>query len=199
MPRPSRIVIPEVPHHVTQRGNLQMPVFFTDADRRHYLDILQFQCSKHDVKIIGYCLMTNHVHLILIPPAENSLASIMGRTQGRYSNYINSTRQNHGHLWQERYYSFPLGESHLIHTLLYVDRNPVRAGMVQFAKDYHWSSAGAHLSCKDLSGLIYMEYWQKLAKDVDWNNLILVEEQKDTLELIRDHSKTGKPLGNVSM
>jgi putative transposase len=174
-----------------------MPVFFTDTDRLQSLDILNYQCKKHNVRILGYCLMTNHVHLILIPPEKASLANVMGRTQGRYSNYINNTRQNRGHLWQERFYSFPLGESHLIHTLLYVDRNPVRAGLVKLAKDYEWSSASAHLSCKDLSELIDMEHWEQIAKAVDYVNLIMAEEQKETIELIRNHSRTGKPLGNV--
>jgi len=88
MPRAARIVAPGVPHHVTQRGNNRQPVFFVDDDRRMYLKILAQQAARHAVKVLGYCLMDNHVHLIVVPERADSLARAIGRTHWLYSQYI---------------------------------------------------------------------------------------------------------------
>jgi putative transposase len=82
LPRTARIIVPHVPHHVTQRGNNRQDVFFTDDDRRSYLDTLANKCGEAGVKVLGYCLMTNHVHLMLVPADEAALAT---RSGGRIS------------------------------------------------------------------------------------------------------------------
>ena len=103
MARAARIVIPKVPHHVTQRGNNRQDVFFTDDDRRLYLDLLRDHCATAGVRILGYCLMNNHVHLVLVPPAEDRLAAAVGRTHYRYTQAINRLHGRSGHLWQGRF------------------------------------------------------------------------------------------------
>jgi putative transposase len=108
MPRSARIVIPDVPHHVTQRGNNGQDVFFTDDDRRTYLATLRDRCEAADVRVLGYCLMTNHVHLIVVPSHEDGLAEAIGRTHFVHTQYVNRLHGRSGHLWQGRFYSCPL-------------------------------------------------------------------------------------------
>jgi putative transposase len=114
MPRIARIVIPGCPHHVVQRGNNRQDVFFGDDDRRRYLSILREQAQRHALNIFGYCLMTNHVHLIVIPSTEKSMPQAIGRTHWIYAQYLNRRHGRSGHLWQNRFYSCVLEENHLL-------------------------------------------------------------------------------------
>jgi putative transposase len=195
MPRAARIIIPGSPHHVTQKGIFENPVFFTDNDRSYYLENLKFQCEKHRVKVLSYFLMTNHVHFVMIPSTEDGMSHVMRRIQAKYSLFINNLRNTHGHLWQDRFFSCPMSESHFVSVIKYVDRNPVRAGMVKYAGDYPWSSARAHESMFDPFRLIDMDYWQNLVTGMDWKSILLIENEKNILDEIREHTRMGKPLG----
>jgi putative transposase len=119
MPRTARIAIPEVPHHITQRGNNRQDVFFVDDDRRVYLSILKEQSEKYGLEILGWCLMTNHIHLIARPSTPESLAKAVGRTHFLYTQNINYLHRRSGHLWQNRFYSCPLGREHFWQALRY--------------------------------------------------------------------------------
>jgi putative transposase len=131
MPRAARIVVPGVAHHVTQRGNNRQDVFFTDDDRRFYLKPLREQAERFVLAVTGYCLMTNHVHLIVTPGEQQSLARAVGTMHLIYSQYVNRLHGRSGHLWQNRFYSCPLDGEHEVAAVRYAERNPVRAGMVQ--------------------------------------------------------------------
>ena len=146
MARQPRIVVPGCPHHVTQRGNNRQDVFLLDDDRRFYLATLGELCRREKLRLLGYCLMTNHVHLVAIPDSPTSLARGVGGANFRYTLRFNRRYQRSGHLWQNRFYSFALGRDHLLAALAYVDLNPVRAGMERRAADYPFSSAAAHRS-----------------------------------------------------
>jgi len=102
MPRTLRIAVPQVPHHITQRGNNRQDVFFVDDDRRVYLSILKEQSEKYGLEILGWCLMTNHIHLIARPSTTDSLAKAVGRTHFLYTQNINYLHRRSGHLWQNR-------------------------------------------------------------------------------------------------
>ena len=145
MPRTARIVIPEIPHHVTQRGNNRQAVFFVDDDRRAYLGILAEETAAANVAILGFCLMTNHIHLIATPHRANALARAIGRVHFRYAQYINRRHNRSGHLWQNRFFSCPLGQHHFLRAMRYVERNPVRASIATLAWEYPWSSAAVHV------------------------------------------------------
>ena len=106
-------MVPGRPHHITQRGNNRQAVFFVDDDRRAYLRFLKEQSEVHGLRVLGYCLMTNHVHLLALPAGEESLAKAVGRTHFLYSQYINRFHKRSGHLWQNRFYSCVLDETHL--------------------------------------------------------------------------------------
>ena len=104
MPRQARIVIPGIAHHVTQRGNYQSAIFEQDQDYRKYSYWIKEYASEYQVKILAYCLMTNHVHFILIPKTEDGLARLFNTVHMRYAQYINIRRKACGHLWQGRFY-----------------------------------------------------------------------------------------------
>ncbi len=130
---------------MTQRGNNRQDVFFVDDDRRAYLDVLGEQAERFGLRVLGYCLMTNHVHLIVAPEREESLAKAVGRTHWLYTQAVNRLHGRSGHLWQNRFHSCPLDAAHTWAALRYVDRNPVRARLVRRAWRYEWSSAAAHV------------------------------------------------------
>lgn len=151
MPRSSRVVIPGLPHHVVQRGNRRMPVFFDDGDRQEYLRLFRKHSILHGLKVWAYCLMDNHVHFIVVPCSEVSLARAIGRTHWHYTRWINLKQEWRGFLWQGRFQSYPLELRHLYGAVRYVEMNPVAAGIVKRAEEYRWSSAKAHVRrTKDL-------------------------------------------------
>jgi putative transposase len=115
-----------------------------DEDREAYLTWLQAYCEKFEVEILAYCLMTNHVHLVAIPATDDGLQRVLKPLHMRYAQRINRAKGWKGHLWQGRFFSSPLDEAYLWAAVRYVERNPVRAGMVSRAENYRWSSAAAH-------------------------------------------------------
>ena len=141
MPRRSRIVVPGCAHHVTQRGNHRADVFRDDADRFHYIRLLHEHATAHDVWLWTYTLMTNHIHLIVVPQSATALSEAFRNAHSIYGRWFNKKYGLSGHLWQGRFYSCVLSESHLWAAVRYVERNPVRAGIVDRAEDYRWSSA----------------------------------------------------------
>jgi len=144
MPRRPRIVIPNIPHHVTQRGNFQQAVFQDDDDYRTYCRLMNRYSREHNMPVMAFCLMGNHVHFIAVPPTRSTLARVFHAVHTRYARYSNERRQKRGHLWQGRFYSCPMDETHLCRAIRYVERNPVRACLVAHPWDYKWSSAAAH-------------------------------------------------------
>lgn len=136
------MVIPVVAHHVTQRGNYRQDVFFTEADRRVYRALLRESAKRHGLGVSAYCLMTNHVHLVMTPEREESLVKALGRTHLMYAQYIHRLHGRLGHLWQSRFYSCPLDNAHAHNAAAYVELNPVRAKMVKKAWDYVVQWAG---------------------------------------------------------
>lgn len=145
MPRRPRIHLPGVPQHVMQRGVDRQPVFFCDADYLFFLALLDEYAAKRFVLIHSYCLMTNHFHLLVSSPTGEALSSLMQDIGRRYVQYINQTYQRTGGLWQGRYKSSHVqSEVYLLACMRYVELNPVRAGMVQAAGDYRWSSYRAN-------------------------------------------------------
>jgi putative transposase len=149
MPRRVRTVEPGLPHHVTQRGVDRQAVFFTAADRAAYLSLVAENRADAGVSLIAYCLMTNHVHWIVTPEREDSLAVLFRRVHGRYAQYLNARRGRTGHLWQNHYFCCPLERGHLWTAARYVELNPVRAGLIEDAAGYRWSSASAHWNGPD--------------------------------------------------
>ena len=152
MARLARIVIPQVAHHVTQRGNRRLPVFFSDDDRIAYLALLADAAKDSGTACLAWCLMDNHVHLILVPTAEDGLRAMLGEAHRRYTRRINFREGWRGHLFQARFASFPMDDAHLMAAVRYVELNPVAAGLVDRADAWRWSSARSHLAGKRVVG-----------------------------------------------
>jgi putative transposase len=197
MPRAARVVIPGCPHHVVQRGNNRQDVFFVDSDREYYLEVLRDQSCKFGLRVEGYCLMTNHLHIVATPDGADSLAKAVGRTNLYYTRYINRLHGRRGHLWQDRFFSSPLDEEHFWNALIYVERNPVRAKRVRKPWRWPWSSAAAHVSGSDPTGLLDLSAWaQRLPRGSDWREAIGRPQDELIVERLRLWSHRGCPLGS---
>jgi len=197
MSRLARIVVPGVPHHVTQRGNNRQRVFFTDDDRRFYLNLLKENAERFSLAVSAYCLMPNHVHLVVTPAAADSLAKAVGRTDFGYTQYLNRSHRRSGHLWQSRFFSCPLEDSHLWRAIRYVERNPLRAGLVRAASRFEWSSAGAHVGEADETGLLDLEAWRREWKPGRWAEALRDADEKGVAAL-RASTRVGRPFGETS-
>lgn len=195
MPRVARIVVPGIPHHVTQRGNNQQSVFFTDDHRRLYLAFLQQYAEQWGMIVHAYCLMTNHVHLVATPKEPYSLARAVGRTNFRYSQALNKMKKWSGHLWQNRFASCALEDVHFHRAMRYVERNPVRAGLVRAPWRYPWSSAAAHVGGNDETGLLDMAQWRRQWKPQRWKD-VLHDPDDEWRDLLCASTRTGRPLGD---
>src|SRR5271157_5975616 len=149
MARLARVIAPGMPHHVTQRGNRRQQTFFGEEDYQHYLELISRFCRAEQVAIWAYCLMPNHVHLIVVSQSAESLRRAIGEAHRRYTRWINFREGWRGHLWQGRFASFVMDEDHLLTAARYVELNPVRAGLVQAPSRYRWSSAAAYLRGRD--------------------------------------------------
>ncbi len=149
MARLSRLVVPGLAHHVTQRGNGRQATFFEDGDYALYRDLFAEAAARANVEVWGYCLMPNHVHAIVVPSDEDGLRRTFGDLHRRYTGYINARARRTGHLWQGRFGSVATDDAHLAYALRYVSLNPVRARLVERAQDWRWSSVAAHLAGKD--------------------------------------------------
>lgn len=193
MPRIARVVVPGLPHHVTQRGNRRAPIFFQPGDQEIYRGLLAAQTRKAGVEVWAYCLMPNHVHLILTPSDEPGLARAIGETHRRYTNFINGRAGWTGHLFQRRFASVVMDEGHLQAAARYVSLNPVRARLSDRPEDWPWSSAPAHLSGRD-DGLVRVApLLERMGPAREW--LTPDPRDADSIRAIRASETTGRPLG----
>ena len=193
MARLARVVVPGMPHHVTQRGNRRQQTFFRDADYAAYLELMAEWCREEGVELWGYCLMPNHVHLIAVPASETALRRAVGEAHRRYTRRINSREKWRGYLWQGRFASFVMDEPHLLAVARYVELNPVRAKLVENAAEWRWSSARAHLQGQDDS---LVKVAPLLAMVGDWQGLLDDEPPEEQMKEFRGHARTGRPLGD---
>jgi len=198
MPRSSRIVIPDCPHHVTQRGNNRQDVFFVDSDRQKYLEYLLEASKRYNLRIEGYCLMTNHIHLVVTPYYETSLGDAMKRTNQLYAQYVNRMHSRSGHLWQDRFFSCTLDQNHFHQALIYVERNPVRARLVRKAWRWRWSSAPAHCGLEKKSDLLDITSWKDDIKFAKWKKMLERPDDKDMISKLWLSTSRGRPLGSDS-
>lgn len=197
MPRQPRPVIAGVPHHVTQRGNRQERVFFSESDSTAYLDLLAEHCGRRDVEIIAYCLMPNHVHLVLVPPAEDSLHRVLRPVHTRFAQRINRLRGWTGHLWQGRFFSAALDEDYFFAAVRYVERNPVRAGIVARAEHYRWSSAAAHCGWRGDRVLTRDPDWNRALEAVgDWPRWLGSDDGEAECDELRHSTSQNRPCGS---
>jgi putative transposase len=194
MARLARIVIPGLPHHVTQRGNRGERTFFGDGDYALYRDLLAQACQKFDVAVWAYCLMPNHVHLILTPSDASGLALALSRTHRRYAGFVNARARQTGHLFQGRFGSVAMDEAHLMVAARCVALNPVRARLVAKAQDWPWSSGRAHLLARDDEAVNVRPLLERAPRFAD---LIEGEADEAGCAALRGAETIGRPLGGL--
>ena len=193
MPCIPRVVIPGIPHHIVQRGNRRQRVFFCDEDRAHYLKLLKKYGEELGLSFWAYCLMPNHVHLVGIPKTEKSLSEFMAVVHRRYALRINLREEWRGCLWQGRFYSCPLDNPHTLASARYIERNPVRAGLVEHPEQFPWSSARAHAGNTE-DGIIEKS---PLTEEVrDWVSFINHVDHEETIMRLKRSLATGRPIGD---
>jgi putative transposase len=198
MSRLARIAVVNVAHHVTQRGNARQFILANDDERTVYLNLLHKYVSLCELSLLGYCLMSNHVHLLVVPHKSDSLARALKQTHGRYASYWNATHRSSGHVWQGRFYSCPLDQSHLWMALRYVELNPVRAGLVGRAELWPWCSTAVH--CGDTGDPLALELrtWKERWSKESWKEYLGTGERPGEIAAIRQCTHTGRPLGAES-
>ena len=192
MSRLARIVAPGHPHHITARGNRREPIFFLEGDQDIYCAMLAEQMRKAGVEVWAYCLMPNHVHLILCPSDEDGLGRALGAAHRRWANYVNARGRWTGHLFDGRFASVVMDERHLLAAVRYVSLNPVRARLAPRAEDWAWSSVRAHLAAED-DGLVTVR--PVLDRVERFAELIRTEADDPAFALLRAAESTGRPLG----
>lgn len=185
MGRDLRRFVIGMPHHVAHRGNHKKVLFEGDQDRLYYLSLLHRFSRKTETRIAGFCLMSNHVHVIAVPTTLRGLSDCIGLAHRRFSLFLNARRGLHGGNWEGRFYSAVMSPSHAQNALRYIERNPVEAGMVREASDWRWSSAAQHCG--------FATHWPLLSADVrgegmdpfTWRRRVgeaLVEEELVTVQ-----------------
>jgi putative transposase len=193
MARLARVVIPGHPHLVTQRGNAGARTFFSDADYARYRDLLAQNCGAADVEVWAWCLMPSHVHLILVPSDTDGLRRALSRVHRSYAGVIQARRKRSGHFWQGRFGAVAMDQEYLAAALRYVSLNPVRARLVERARDWRWSSTSAHLRGKDDGLTALAPIKDRFAKFAD---LLAGEPEEDLFTRLRASESIGRPLGD---
>lgn len=193
MPRIARVVMPNYPHHVTQRGTNKAEIFTDDEDRKMFLQWLKHWTNKTNTKILAYCLMDNHFHLLLLPEKEDGLGKTLHGATFRYAQYFNQKHNRSGRLWQNRYFSCPIDkDEYLWQAARYVEENPVRAGLVEKAEDWEWSSAKANAE-RVGDSILSLADW---LDEREWEQYRRFRQKTGKEAEIRRATSTGRPLGN---
>ena len=193
MARLARLVIPGMPYHVTQRGNRRGTTFFEEEDFRVYRELLAEAARAAGASVWSYCLMPNHVHLIVVPSDPDGLRATFANAHRRYARLINARYRWTGHLWQGRFGAVVMDEAHLAHAARYVALNPVRARLCERAEDWPWSSARAHLAAEDDE---LAEVAPLLNRYGCFAAFLGTDEDQQATRALRMAETTGRPLGS---
>lgn len=195
MPRISRIVAVDYPHHITQRGVRSIDIFHGDNDRNQYLQFIKEESRRCEIDILAWCLMTDHVHFIAVPHTETSFARGFGEAHKRYTRMKNFSDNVRGYLFQGRFGSCVLDDRHLLAAVRYVENNPVVAGMAKHAWQYKWSSAAYHVGATKKDVLVNSKNLYELVKN--WRTYLDEQiEGGDVVNNVRRATKTGRPAGD---
>lgn len=203
MPRPVRLILNSCPHHIIQRGHNRQVVFAGNDDYQYYLDTLQEWKSELDCKVYAFCLMTNHVHLIVDPGNQpENLSLLMKRLAGRQTRFVNKMEKRSGSLWEGRFKSSPINANeYLLACCRYVELNPLRAGMVEEPWQYPWSSCRAKAGLEELPWLDFDPFYMSFGNTFEnraagyktWLRETIPENE---LQLIREATQRGGLTGN---
>jgi len=195
MGRMARVVVPGVPHHVTQRGNNRQCVFCCDDDCEYYLSLYRHYARRYGLQTLAYCLMDNHVHWAVVPESGKTLAQVFHAVDTKYAGRMNARSRRSGHFYQGRFFSAALDDEYLWAAVRYVERNPVRAGIVMHAEEYPWSSAAGH--CGARVDLLLADDFPPTGVIGDWRAWLGAEDGRAS-GLLRRQTATGRPCGGAA-
>lgn len=195
MGRIARIIYPGMPHHIVHRGNRHEKVFFNNIDRKRYLSLLAEACKRYMVEVWSWCLMTNHLHLLLSPADLIGLAKVMQCVAHNYALKINKQHNWAGRLWEVRYYSCVVHKDSYLWTVSgYIETNPVRAGLVAEPEQWEWSSARAHFLEKPDKYLKLKEWLDNDEREA-YKRYVYEYLKQENIDKIQRTTNTGRPLG----
>lgn len=195
MARVARFVIIGAAHHVVARGVNGHKLFYSNADKERYLKLFAMIAEEEGVEVHGYCLMSNHVHWLLTPLREKSLARLFHRLHTRWAMYINRKHVRKGHLFQGRYHSTPVNEQHFWAALRYIEVNPRRANITPDVQEFRYSSAYAHLTGNpDPFLTLMLENWRHRFTTQTWA-AFLEETDLEAADMLRKAAKSSRPWG----
>ncbi len=193
MVRIARVVVPGMPHHLTQRGNRRQQTFFSRNDYAFYIRLMAKWCAKWQVRVWAYCLMPNHVHLVVVPDSEEGLSHAIAEAHRSYTRRVNLREGWQGHLWQGRFSSFVMDDEHTLRAMRYIELNPVKAGLASSPEEYPWSSARAHLMGQDD---LLVSVQPILGYVGDWQAYLALDMDEKEMAAMRRHERTGRPLNS---
>lgn len=202
MPRPIRMCVPGLPHHIVQRGNNKQATFFADQDYLQYLSFLGDAASKHGVAVHAYVLMTNHVQLLVTPRESTSLSLVVQFLGRRYVTYVNKKYSRTGTLWEGRFRSSIVDtELYCLACYRYIELNPVRAAMVDTPAEYRWSSYRSNGLGRSDSLVTPHTVYLALAETrteraARYRRIIGESLRPEVVAVFRDAVKKGQPVGN---
>lgn len=197
MPRIARVVVKNAPHHVTQRGNYKQKIFFNNKDRESYLKLIKKYSNKYKLDILAFCLMNNHVHLIVVPKKKDSMAKVFKAVNAKHALRINKRKKVTGHLWENRFFSCVLDDRHAYIATRYVEQNPIKAGLVDEAWGWAWSSAAHHVGEKDIFG--FLKHAEFLPTCKEWKTILKSVELNPVVNKLEWCTKTGRPFADFSI
>jgi putative transposase len=203
MPRRARLILPNCPHHIIQRGHNKQVVFAGDEDYLYYLDNLREWKIELGCKVYAFCLMTNHVHLVIDPgDDEKNLGLLMKRVAGRQTRHVNKVEKRSGSLWEGRYKSSPINANeYLLACCRYVELNPVRAGLVDDPEKYPWSSCPIKTGGRELAWLDFDPFYLSLggtpqACAVNYREWLHKSVPEEEWKLIQEAAQRGQLTAN---
>lgn len=193
MARQARIVIPNTPHHIMQRGINGAPVFFKKEHFQSYLTLLEEHFQKSDIDLLGYCLLPNQIHLIVLPQEEKTLARIIGEIHRLYTKRVNEEQNREGPLFQNRFFSYACDEQNSLRAARFVETLPITAKITDSPEKYLWSSAKYRIKMLDHPILKPFRSFHSLH---NWKDYL--DRPMDPVELksIQTHLQTGRPRGS---
>jgi putative transposase len=197
MPRPERFTPAGVPVHVTQRGNFRQPVFGGVEEYQSFLGLLGKYSGHYRNRVVGYCLMPNHFHLVVIPEMHDGVSDMVMAMTSAYARHQNEKRERQGHVWQGRFGSASMSERHYRTALAYVDLNPVRAGLVRVAAEYRWSSAAAHAGVTAAPGFLDCAEFARMYTSAEWLEILTLKEREEDVSELRRATRRGTVAGNA--
>ncbi|MBI2687232.1 MAG: transposase [Acidobacteria bacterium] len=187
-----------MPVHITQRGNFRQPVFAREYDYRMFLEFLGRYAVEYRNRVVGYCLMPNHFHLVAIPGQDDGISAMLRALNSKYARTLNERLERQGHVWQARFGSASMSERHYRAALSYVDLNPVRAGLVRDAMLYEWSSARAHAGLVAAPAFLDSVEFSRMYSAEEWGEIMGREEGKEDIAALRKATKLGTICGDAA-